>query len=543
VGEKLAMISKQPKLTFYILAGVILIILSMLLAWLSSGFLSISGWLNFGAVLVLASGILVLGWRSLAQETPPTWLAWVLLLAVLLRLGMGVFWTQALPVWGYGTDVEQAGYVLDDAYKRDPVAWELAVSERPLFHAFTAYRGSDQYGGFLFASALVYRYLGGSTHQPLLMVILCAAVSALAVLYTWGFARRLLNDQVAYFAAWGLAVYPEAVLLGSAQMRESVTLTFAAAAGYGLLRYRQDHRLANLFYFLIPIALSLVISPPSTALILLVLVVLALALDEFRLLRRKNLWLVLAGLMILAGIGIWLAWGQIAPEGVTNPFGLLDWWLRKSADYQAFLTKQASGWVQRIFRSTPEVLHLPLLVVYGIVQPFLPAAIFAGGAPIWQAIAVWRSLGWAVLLLLLIYALWVWVRSPRRSPAIGALHLILWLVILIASLRSGGDQWDNPRYRAILASFQIVVAAWGLVEGRRKADPWLKRILIAGLLVFAWFVPWYLRRYTPLTWPVVDPFKTLGLGLATAALYIVSDLVRLRKLAAPVPDEDSSHDL
>jgi len=41
-----------------------------------------------------------------------------------------------------------------------------------------------------------------------------------------------------------------------------------------------------------------------------------------------------------------------------------------------------------------------------------------------------------------------------------------------------------------------------------------------------WFVPWYLHRYTPLTWPVVDLFKTLGLGLATAVLVLLWDWAR-----------------
>ena len=28
--------------------------------------------------------------------------------------------------------------------------------------------------------------------------------------------------------------------------------------------------------------------------------------------------------------------------------------------------------------------------------------------------------------------------------------------------------------------------------------------------VLAWFLPWYLRRYTPLIWPVVDLFNAMG---------------------------------
>ena len=59
-----------------------------------------------------------------------------------------------------------------------------------------------------------------------------AAISALAVPFTWGFARRI-DDEVAKWAAWGMALYPEAILLGSSQMREALMMTFAAVAFYG----------------------------------------------------------------------------------------------------------------------------------------------------------------------------------------------------------------------------------------------------------------------------------------------------------------------
>lgn len=113
--------------------------------------------------------------------------------------------------------------------------------------------------------------------------------------------------------------------------------------------------------------------------------------------------------------------------------------------------------------------------------------------------------------------------------------LVVWLSILVASIRSGGDLWDNPRYRTTLASVQIMLAAWGVVEGRQLRDPWLKRIAVGATLIFAWFVPWYLRRYTSLPWPVVDPFKTLGLGLASAVLFMLADWAASRP-AKPPPE-------
>jgi hypothetical protein len=48
-------------------------------------------------------------------------------------------------------------------------------------------------------------------------------------------------------------------------------------------------------------------------------------------------------------------------------------------------------------------------------------------------------------------------------------------------------------------------------------------VLVGLGLVLAWFVPWYLRRYLHLNWPVSDLFITLGLGLASAVLYWIGD--------------------
>lgn len=519
----------------WLAAALGLLLAALMLAWAASGFHQPTGWLNLLAALLLGAGIVWLGWRSLASEMPPAWLAALLVLAALLRLGLGVFWSIALPAWGYQNPVERAGYVMQDAFERDTAAWELATSDAPLWRAFTGYRASDQYGGLLFFSALIYRTIGGPAHQPLMMIAIGAAFSALAVLFTWACARRLMGTRAAALAAWGLALYPEAVLLGSSQMREAYTITLAVMALYGLLRFHQDRRLTSLAFLLGALLVCLVISPPAAALILFLLLAVALTLDKFQLLRSRRLWLILGGLALLAGLGLWLSWSRIAPEGVSSPPDMISWWLRKAADLQAYQTRQASGWIQRIFRETPAGLHLPLLVVYGVARPLLPAALVAGGAPIWQGIAIWRALGWTILLLLLVYALWVWLRSSPRTAVIGALHVVVWTVILIASLRSGGDQWDNPRYRATLAGVQVTIAAWGVVTGRQARDPWLRRALVGALLVIAWFIPWYLRRYTPVPWPVVDPFKSLGLGIVSACLYFVWDWARQTPAAPPEP--------
>lgn len=507
-----------------------LLLLSVGLAWVSSHFLGFSGWLSFLVSLMLGAGALIGVWKLLGEEKPPSGLGALLVCAVLLRLAVGAFWFLALPAWGHGTPAEQAGYVMGDAYARDQAAWKLARSEKPLWKAFRNQRQVDQYGGVLFLSALVYRCLGGHDHQPLLMIVFTAVFSSLGVLFTWALVQRAWGQAAAWLAAWILALYPEAVLLGSSQMREAFTITLTAAAFYGLLRYQRDRSRKSLAWILLPVILYLPFSPPFAAILMGTLALAALTTTGTLardILRQRKLWLIFGALFILVLAGLWLALKQFTPEGMGNPLEMLSWYLKKSARYQAYLSEHASGWWQKVFDMTPELLHLPLLLAYGVVQPFLPAALIVGSqAPIWPWINLWRSAGWTLMLGFLLYApLRAWRRKNDASIA-RALALIAWIVILVAAFRGGADMWDNPRYRATYASLQAALAAWVWVDQRRSSDPWLRRALLSMAAILFWFLPWYLQRYTVFNWPVAGLFETLGLGVASACLLVAWDWAR-----------------
>ena len=183
---------------------VILIVSSILLislgcTYVSNGGESLTNWFTFWVATVFSAGILFGGWWIIRKENPPTWLGWLFVVAVLLRLGAALFWFFSLPQWGYGNPGEAAGYIMSDAFERDQAAWQLAQSDQPLTAAFSEYRLADQYGGFLFFSAGIYRFLRPDWHQPLLVVVITAAISTLSVIFTWAFASRLWGAASAHF--------------------------------------------------------------------------------------------------------------------------------------------------------------------------------------------------------------------------------------------------------------------------------------------------------------------------------------------------------
>jgi hypothetical protein len=515
---------RTSKLWFYFGAGIALFGLSFILAWVSSGFEGVQNWGSFLVVLILASGIMLGGWVAVKADKSldlPEWLGWLIIGAALLRLLAGGIWYAGLPSWGYGSEVEQAGYIMADAHLRDTTAWKFSQSAKPLWEAFSGTRNVDQYGGMLFLSALVYRYLGGGGHLSLQMIILTASFSSLTILFTWAFARRLWSKEVAGLAAWLLALFPDAIILGSSQMREAFLMTLVSASLYGLVRYRQDRSWSGLFWLICGLVLMLPFSPPIAGVFIVVVFIMAFSIDGWQVFQQPRFWIILAGIAIVAGLGIWLAWERIAPEGISNPISLVTWWFQQSARWQAHFVKRSSPLIRKIFKTTPTWTHTLILMGYGIVQPFLPGAILDQGIPIWKGVAIWRSLGWTILLPFLVAApLLLWGQRERRRLALG-LTIVVWIGILIASMRSGGDLWDNPRYRAIFISLLAVMVAWIWYSQRDSRTPWLSRSIIGLGIILAWFVPWYLQRSGLISWPVTDVFKTLGLGLTSVILVLV----------------------
>ncbi len=496
--------------------GIAVVLVTLVVAGLDPSGPPMSGWLGTLVLSLLCAAVLWSAWRWLARVDGPAWLPAALATAVALRLAVGIGLARALPVLGYDEQAQRAGYVFYDAFNRDKDAWALAHSDLGLASAFTTPSATDQYGGLLFVSALIYRVFSPEIHRPLLIVLPAATVSALAVLFTWGFTAMTFGGRPARIAAWIAAVFPDAVLLGASQMREPFLIAGLALTLYGYSRARAGDLRTGGPAILTGALLMGFFSPPFA---LLGLGIVGLAwLWEGRSDSRRTGW-ALTALLVLAVIALAItlqAWARVGEGTGGGPLGVLNRWLTEVAVYQLRMLESASGWVQDIFDRTPEWMHIPLAIVNGLVQPFLPAAVIYPGAPIWRGIISLRALGWFALLPFLLYAPLAAVRKTGWRSLQTYLVVLVWVTAVFSAYYAGGDQWDNPRYRTVFLVAQAALAGWAWINARRARDPWLRRagLLVGGVALL--FGQWYAGRYYH------TPRLNFGWTLGAVAVFCVA---------------------
>lgn len=478
-------------------------------------------WLSYLALCSLGALLIVLVWKWVGAFEGPRSLVTVLGIALALRLCLGIGLTYALPIYGYDEEPQRAGYVFYDAYHRDKDAWALSESSQPLWSAMTDQGSSDQYGGMMFLSAAVYRFISPDLHRQLLIVTISAAIASLSVLFTWAFTNLTFGSRAAIIAAWIVALYPDAVLLGASQMREPFMMTALAMSFYGYGLTRKGEMRAGGAAFLAGLAIMLFISPPYAVILL---GVLGLAwIWEGQSGQKRTAWVlgVIAVLGLLA-LGLTIrAWSNIGDGG--SGMALLNHWLVDDAKYQLHLIEKGSGWVQKLFQESPEWMHMPMATIYGLVQPFFPAGLIVTGAPIWHILVAWRGLGWFILLPLMVYAPFAALKRAgfRSMPAY--LSFLVWAIAILVSYRAAGDLWDNPRYRTVFITAQAALAGWAWVHARRQHSPWLRRTAIVIGFATLLFITWYAGRYHYI--PRINLWETLGsIGIFTV-VYVAGCVV------------------
>jgi hypothetical protein len=461
------------------------------------------GWLAASVLAFTSILILSLIWRWAGGGRK---LAVLLIASFALRLGIGIFMSLGLQAFGYEERVQQAGYVYADAYSRDQEdAWSLAISDKPIWASFQQEFLSDQYGGSLALNALVYRTLSPDAHRRFLILILTAFSFTVGLPFFIKAIQQRWGDKLIWPAAWLLVLYPESILVGASQMREPFLLGLMMIAFWAIFRFQTRRRQA-LGVFALASLLMFAFSSRSAIVVIGALLVCGWLeyIDELFTQRWK--WLGWVTLGIAAVLLMGLSWG----------------WLNLATAYDAGQAVSESGQIQKIMRDLGgEDLRNPFVMVYGLTQPVLPAALMAQTSSwIWKIIGILRASGWYALAPFLLYAIFTCWRAQtskdRQMLLWLALSVMLWAVL--CSARAGGDQWDNPRYRVLFLPFMAILTAWGWQWSREKRDAWVWAWVASDFLFVAVFMAWYLSR---LTGAVKLPFWTnVALILAGTAVLL-----------------------
>ena len=471
----------------------------------------IPGFLAASLLIFICGIVLYLAW-CISGRTKM--LAWMMVVAFVLRLALGLFFAWGMPRYGYDEDPQNAGFVFEDAYRREADAWHLAKSEASLMTAFGDEYQTDQYGGMLALSALVYRTISPDAYRPWLISIIAAGVMTLSLPFLLSALKRRFDKRVSQWAGWILALYPEGLLVGAAQLREPYFILIFTILFWATVNILDGKKLKlSILTMLLSTGCLFLFSFRIGVPILGVMLVLMWV--EFSS-KFNRLWIKIAGwAIIILGIAVilYLSW----------------YWVDAVLWWDTLVTIRTSNRVQLHLGALPEWLHFPFILIYGIFQPVLPAAIAAPAPWIWRALGIFRALGWYALLPLLAYALIsVWrMKGSKKKRWMIVITALVWLWIFIASARAGGDQWDNPRYRTIFLPWMGLVAGWAVTFARKLKDRWLTRSLIMEGIFLAFFTNWYISRYHP-SIPRLEFYASVVLIIVLSLVVIVSGLLRDR---------------
>ncbi|MCP4142803.1 MAG: hypothetical protein GY755_21385 [Chloroflexi bacterium] len=484
-------------------------------------------WLPAALIFFLGLSALNALWQWTGKSRT---LFWILALALLLRLVSAIALHVFLPINGYpDSEQQQAGYVFYDAFRRDTAAYDLAQSDAPIISAFSQKDHTDQYGGLLAFSAGAYRYLSPDAHRPLLIALFSAFAATLGIPFFWMAAKELGGNKLTNIATWIFALYPESILMGSSQMREPFLISFVAISLWTLLSWQKDkeNRAAQIGLGIAFVGM-LLISPAIAIITLVFLGVFIFIQNEKSTISPKQIVIALS-LLLLSIFLLSSALGTTKLNS-NSPLGIIVEWTQRAITWDIYQLERGSGWVQKLFEEMPTAIHIPFVTAYGLTQPVLPAAIIEPSTLIWRVLGILRAAGWYALAPFLLYGLFTLPKqdSPLARRVWTWFGLGSWFWIILASLRAGGDQWDNPRYRVIFIALQALFAAQAWIMHQKRRDAWLPRLLAVEVIFLAFFTQWYASRY-------YARFGTLSFGamvmwiLSLSALVIIGDIIRIRK--------------
>ncbi|HEY5119141.1 MAG TPA: hypothetical protein VII90_06765 [Anaerolineales bacterium] len=505
-------------------------------------------WANFLVFLIpsfLALGLVEVCNRFLLPgpvgEFPRKWAWW----ALGMRVTFLIIVPLAMQLWGYPSDKNRIGLVETDALNATSKAWNAAQSNQPVLETWTQGSG-DNTGGITVMGVIIFRLFSSDQERALLLGLLAAAVSALTVIPTFRLANELFSERVARVAAVIAAVFPEAVMLGALDVQQGylalvLGVELLAVAGLMLWKKPDPGKLGAPRPVIAAVALVLslvamfLLSYQFFILSLFCGALFAVWLADPRRRIGRILWIA-AGLGLLALIILHiLSLRDVIPSDSDYLYSQYHYLYGLAwSEYDKIAATGGGDLFQSVLASMDRTIAFLLAALYGLLQPVLPAAIghrnlTAQGGGFWQALGIYRSLGWYLLLPVLIYGSLKSLRGLiSRKPEV-ILAVIFWGIAFIGSYRAFGDQWDNPRYRFFAFVPMALLAAWAWVEWREKRDPWFLRIAIPFAIAVIGLTIWYLLRdYAGLQFPVVVSLTVLG-AVTVVAFVATLFLVRPKK--------------
>ncbi len=452
----------------------------VLLGAILSGFSNspfLTGWLGCGVLAFLLILTASQIWRQFGSEKS---LAAIMLVTFIFRLALGIFLYKTLPVAGFDNPASMAGYVFSDASERDQAAYLIASQGGLFAHDLAEYKAADQYGGLLAASALIYQVFSPHHHHPLLMVLVSAFAMTAGVTFLFAAVSKKWGAKIALISGWFYALYPDGVLLGSSQMREPILIGLTCLLFWLTLDWKEKPLRTTLLGLVIvafTCLFSLPVAAAETAVVAGIIFVEWLSSQSNR--KTRTAGIVIFVLFIsLAAVAGWL-------------------WLKGGLSYEFYVTQSSSGWIETLVRQYGEKLAVPFISFYGLTQPLLPAALVDTTLPIWKFIAIFRASGWYFALPFLAYGIpaLMGTRKEKRNNILIFMGLAFAAWMLISSVRSGGDQWDNPRYRTTFLPWMAILFAWVWSRLHTQKCAWFWRVLAIECVFVLVFLNWYLDRY------------------------------------------------
>jgi hypothetical protein len=408
-------------------------------------------------------------------------------IALFLRLGLGLITTENLIDWGYDQEPYLSGYLFRDAYNRDMQSWELAISDQPIGKAFSSDFISDQYGGLLASSAIIYRLFTPNSHLQINIIFFVALINVLGILFLGAGLKEKYGDNKSHILSKIIiiifAFYPDAILFGASQMREPLLLGFSA--GLFWIIHKQNYkfwtRIAVFSFFSL---LLMLVSLKIGIFLIFTFLIWLIFQPHIMPLRFINSKLIPIPIICMVLITAYFSYN----------------WIIEAGKWDAIILEQKSGFVQYIVSIIGTKYRLHFASLYGLFQPVLPAALVEPSKLFWRILQSLRAAGWYIIFPGLIYGLVYYFREKDKDAR--KQFLVLWLItifwIFLSSIRAGGDMWDNPRYRLSFLVIISFIVGKSLFGGWVRKDHWLIRIFVAELIFVLFFLQWYIARYTGL---------------------------------------------